>query len=469
MERLNGMDASFLYMETPTSHMHVTGVIVVDPSTAKGEYGIERVIHLLESRLHLMPQFRRRVLSVPLGIDHPVWIEDPDFDLRNHVHRTTLRPPGSRHELAELVADIASRPLDRARPLWEMWVADGGEDGTVALVSKMHHCAIDGVTGADLMSSLFDLEPDAPDPDPPEQPWQPDTVPTETQLAADALVGRAMDPAKNVRAALRTGRTLAGAVGSFVNRNPEGPSPALPFTAPSVPWTKSISSHRVVAFGQAELDDLKAIKVAYDCKINDVVLAACTRSLREYLLHHGGVPDQPLISMVPVSVHGQGDDTSGTNQVSSMAVRLPVHLESPVDQVLDIREDTKAAKEMQNAIGADMLRDFTQFMPPVLFNQAMRLYSRTGLASRHRPIQNLVISNVPGPPIPLYTAGARVVAVYPFGPLIEGAGMNITVLSNMGNMDMGVIADPELVPDVWDIAEGFGAAVKELKKAADAV
>ena len=205
MERLNGMDASFLYMETPTSHMHVTGVIVVDPSTADGEYGYERVLHLLESRMHLMPQFRRRVMSVPFGIDHPVWIEDPGFDVANHVHRTTLRPPGSRHELADLVSDIAGRPLDRGRPLWEMWVAEGGEDGTVALVSKMHHCAIDGITGADLMSSLFDLEPDAPEPDPPEEEWVPDEVPTDTQLATDAMIGRAMDPAKNVRAALRTG------------------------------------------------------------------------------------------------------------------------------------------------------------------------------------------------------------------------------------------------------------------------
>jgi WS/DGAT/MGAT family acyltransferase len=465
MERLAPGDAAFLYMETPSSHMHVTGVIIVDPSTMHGGYAFETIRDMLASRLHLLPPYRRRLLEVPFHIDSPIWIEDPDFDIENHVHRVTIPPPGTRRELAEVIGDVAGRPLDRSKPLWETFVVEGADDGTIALVCKVHHCAIDGVTGADLMSQLFDLEPDAPDPAPPEEEWVPDRIPSDIELAAEAVVSRATDPWRAFRSLRRTGLALARTAGSMIGRDD---SPAMPFTAPHTIFTGAITPHRVVAFGQADLEDLKRIKTVFECKINDVVLAACTMALRRYLEDHDDLPDRPLITMEPVSVHGQGK-LEGTNQVSSMAVRLPVHLEDPVDQLLEIREDTKLSKEMQNALGAELLQDLTQFAPPVLFNRAMRLYSRMGLADRHRPVQNLVISNVPGPPIPLYCAGARVVAVYPFGPLIEGAGINITVLSNMGNMDLGVIACRESAPDIWDLADGFGDAVRELRAAADAV
>jgi WS/DGAT/MGAT family acyltransferase len=203
-------------------------------------------------------------------------------------------------------------------------------------------------------------------------------------------------------------------------------------------------------------------------KVNDVVLAAVTRTLRYWLDDHDDLPDGPLVCSVPVSVHGEGDEAAaGTNQVSAMFVRLPVHLEDPVQQLMAVHDDTQSSKVMSNAIGADLLRDLTQFAPPAVFNQAVRLYSSSKLADRHRPIHNLVVSNVPGPPVPLYCAGARVVAVYPFGPVLEGAGINITVLSNMGNVDFGIISCRELVPDLWDIAEGFGAAVLELRAAAE--
>lgn len=471
MNRLAPIDAAFVYMETPSSHMHVTGVIIIDPSTMRGGYSFEAIREMLASRIHLLPPYRRRLLTVPFHVDDPVFIEDPDFDITNHVHRVTAPPPGSRVELGAVIGDVAGRALDRSKPLWETVVVEGAADGTVALVCKVHHACIDGVTGADLMSQLFDLEPDAPEPPPPTEAWVPDRVPSDLELLAEAGKSRLTTPLRGLRGIGRVGATVVRTAASIIGRDDAERSPALPFTAPKTKFTGALTPHRSVAFTQTDFEDLHVVKTVFGVKINDVVLAACTLALRRYLLDHDDLPDKPLVSMEPVSVHGQDgqDGQEGTNQVSSMAVRLPVQLEDPVDQLLEIREDTLASKEMHNAIGADVLRDLTQFAPPVLFNRAMRLYSSMGLASHHRPVQNLVISNVPGPPIPLYCAGARVVAVYPFGPLIEGAGINITVLSNMGNMDFGVIGCTETAPDLWDLADGFGVAVKDLRAEADRV
>jgi len=459
------MDASFLYMESPSVHMHVTGVLVLDPSTMKGEYSFERIREKVQARLPVLPLLRKRIAPVPFGMDHPMVFNDPDFDIENHVHRIQIPSPGTRRELAQVVGDVSSRPIDRSMPLWEMWVVEGAEDGTVSLVTKIQHSMIDGVTGADLMSKLLDLEPEAGDPEGDE--FLPEAVPNDAQLVAESVAGLAVNPGRAAKAFMRTGRSLAGIAGTLVGWDPtEGPGPALPFMAPRTQFTAAITPHRAIAFGQAQLEDLRQIKSTFGVKVNDVVLAAVTRTLRYWLDDHGDLPDGPLVCSVPVSVHGD-DDQAGTNQVSAMFVRLPVHLEDPVQQLMAVHDDTQSSKVMSNAIGADLLRDLTQFAPPAVFNQAVRLYSNAKLADRHRPIHNLVVSNVPGPPVPLYCAGARVVAVYPFGPVLEGAGINITVLSNMGNVDFGIISCRELVPDLWDIAEGFGAAVAELREAAD--
>jgi WS/DGAT/MGAT family acyltransferase len=463
------MDASFLYMETPSAHAHVVGTIVVDPSTSPDGYSFEKVVQLLRDRLHLLGPFRRRLVTVPFQLSHPVWIEDPDFDIENHVHRTAVRPPGTMHELAEFVGDIAGRPLDRSRPLWDLWMVEDLEDGQIALVTKMHHAAIDGVSGADLLVHLFDVTADAPPAPPPETPWQPEPVPSDLDLVADAIRHIAGNPARLMRIIQRTTGSIIDVVQQARQAAAEDrPTPALPFQAPRVRWSAAITPHRVVAFGKAALDDMKVVKSAFGTTVNDVVLAACTMTLQRYLTAHDDLPPEPLVCSVPVSVHDKSE-WEGTNQVSTMFVRLPVQLDDAAEILRTINAETKEAKIMQSAIGADTLQDFAQFIPPTVFNRAMRLYSGWNLADLHPPVHNLVVSNVPGPPIPLYAAGAQVQGVFPFGPLLEGAGLNITVLSNMGHVDFGVIACRELVPDVWDIADGFGDAVLDLRKRADAV
>jgi diacylglycerol O-acyltransferase / wax synthase len=463
VQRLTGLDAGFLYMETPTLHMHTLKIAVLDPSTSPGGYSFARVKDELGKRLHLLPPFRRRLAEVPFNLGRPVWIEDPDFDLDAHVHRIGVPSPGSMRELGQLVGDIASTPLDRRRPLWEMWVAEGLEDGLVAGITKMHHVAIDGVTGADLMANLFDLSPEVEEKRPPED-WEPERAPSDMQLLAGVLARRARQPIKLARTVVRTGEALVNVINN--RRAPNALPAALPFTAPTTPFNGAITPHRSVTFSRASLDDMKFIKRTFGVTVNDVVLGACTISLRNWLIAQRALPDQPLIVSCPVSVHGD-ERIEGTNKVSSMFVTLPVQLADPVEQLATIHEVTKGAKEIHNAMGADMLSGLAEFLPPRLLNQATKFYSRHNLADRHRPIHNLIVSNVPGPPIPLYCAGARVVASYPLGPIMEGAGLNITVLSNMGNVDFGALACREMVPDLEAIGAGFTEGVAVLKKLAE--
>jgi WS/DGAT/MGAT family acyltransferase len=460
------MDASFLYMETPSQHAHVVGTLLLDPSEGEG-FSTDRVVSMLRARMHLLEPFRRRLAWVPLDLGHPVWVEDPDFDIEAHVHRVTVPAPGTLHELADVVGDIAGRPLDRSRPLWELHLVDGLADGKVGMVTKIHHAAIDGVTGADLMAYMFDLTPDAPDPDPPDEPWVGEPIPSDLELMVGALGHLARRPRALLKVVGNTVRSVTDIVQSRRDAaKSDRPSPAMPFTAPKTMFTGAITPHRSVAFGKASLEDMRAIKSTFGTTVNDVVLAASAMTLRRYLLLHDDLPDRPLLAAVPVSVHGPGTG-EGINQVSNMFVRLPVDIEDPVEGLRRIRDETKDAKAVHNAMGVDLIQDMAQITPPGVYNLAMRLYASSGVSGALPPVQNLVISNVPGPPIPLYIAGARVTSIFPFGPLIEGSGINITVLSNMGNMDFGVIACGDTVPDVWEIADGFGAAVTELRKLAE--
>jgi len=465
MERLTGMDATFLYIETPAGHMHVAMVGIYDVSTMPGGYSFDRIKEHIAERLQVVPPFRRRLVEVPFQFHHPVWIEDPNFNLNYHVRRIGCPAPGGRRELGEVAAQIASIPLDRTRPLWEAWVIEGLKQDRVGFVVKVHHAAIDGASGAEIMTSLYDLAPEA-------APLEPVDIPTE-RIPNDAeLVGyAAMSKLRRAKEAVpligRTVQSVANMVGRV--RNPDEQHGAVPLTAPRTPFNHSIGPHRSVAFARIPLDETKAVKEALGVKVNDVVLALCSGTLRRYLELHGGIPEEPLVAVCPVSVRAEEEQGTSGNKVSAMFASLATNIDDPGERMRTICESTDGAKQDHNAIGARMLTDWAEWAAPKTFGLASRLYSSMNLADSHRVIHNLVISNVPGPPFPLYLAGAELVAAYPMGPIIDGAGLNITVLSYRDHVDIGFLADRDLVPDVWDLAALVQAAFDELKELAGSV
>ncbi|MFN2545765.1 MAG: wax ester/triacylglycerol synthase family O-acyltransferase [Actinomycetota bacterium] len=468
MERLSGLDASFLYLETPNMHMHVLAVSVFDPTTVPEGYSFENVRGMIESRLHLVPPFRRRLAAVPFNLNHPVWVEDPDFDLDYHVRRIGLPAPGTEEQLAELAGDIAGRPLDRTRPLWEMWVVEGLENGHLATVSKMHHCTIDGVSGANMLVHLLDLEPSPPPKPAPEEEWRPERIPSDLELAGYAMISRTRRPLQYARVAFSTVQSLVNFATTRFRR--EGPGMAAPLTAPRTSINTTVTPHRKVAFSRIPLDEVKAVKNATGTKVNDVVLAVCAGALRRYLEQRGELPDRSLLATVPVSVRADdGDDTPGANKVSAMFTSLATDVDEPLERLQRIAEANKGAKEEHKAIGAKMLQQWTDLAAPNTWSLAMRLYANMKLAQRHPVIHNLVISNVPGPQIPLYFAGGKLLALYPLGPVFDGAALNVTVLSYLDTLHWGFIAGREAMPGLWDLANAIPDALAELSKAVDAV
>ena len=458
MQRLSGLDASFLYLETPSQPMHVCSIIDVDTSSMPGGYTFDRLRDALCLRLKAMPQFREKLADNPLNLDHPVWVDDENFELDRHLHRIGLPPPGGRSELAEICGHIASLPLDRRRPLWEMWVIEGvaGTDchgeGRLAVMTKVHHCGVDGVTGANLMSQLCGTEPDAPPPDPVDgvgggSAWQ---------IAAGGLVRFASRP---LRLASVLPETMSSVVAT-VRKAIDGQAMARPFAAPRTAFNASITGRRNIAYAQLELEDVKKVKNHFGVKVNDVVMALVSGVLRQYLAERNALPESSLVASVPVSVHGKSD-RPGRNQVSAMFSCLHTEIADPAERLKAIAEANSVAKEHSSEIGASLLQDWSQFAAPAMFGIAMRLYAMTRF-TQSMPVHNLVVSNVPGPQDPLYFLGCEVKAMYPLGPIFHGSGLNITVMSLSGKLDVGLISCPELVPDLWEMADDFPVVLEEL-------
>ncbi len=466
-DRLDAADAWFLYLENPTVHLHVLGVLILDPSE-RPDFSFEVVRRHVAGRLDRLPVLRRRLVEVPFGIDHPEWIDDPDFDLDRHVRHHRLRGRGSRKDLERYLGTFAGRQLPRDRPMWEMVHVDGLADGTVAIATKLHHCIVDGVSGVAIMADLLDTTAPSDDQDRTETPAPAEApparaVPSPTRTAIGAALHRVATPTRPIRSAVgvaASGARIAGAVAARQLRGQR--QAARPLDAPRTIFNATLTERRSVAIATTSLDDVMEVRAAFGVTVNDVVLAAVTQGLRRYLSAHDDLPDRPLVCSVPVSVHGasRGDTT---NQVSTMFVHLPVHLDDPLERLREVHRASVDAKQVQGAVGGDMLADVVELIPPPVLSSASGVYSRARLADRLPPVHNLVVSNVRGSPVPLWFAGARLAAIVPFGPLMEGAALNISILSHVDEVHVGIISCPDVAPRVNALASAIIEGVTTLR------
>ena len=452
-------------MEKPTWHQHTGGLIVYDASDAPG-FGFDAFRDLVEERLASVPRFRMRIKEVPLGLDRPLWVEDRNFDVANHLHHIAVPPPGGPRQLGDLVGDLMGHQLDRRMPLWEMWFIDGLEGGHMAVLAKTHHTLMDGASGQGLAEHMFDLEPNPPAaaaPAAPPTPLHADPHDAPRMPSDVELVVRSFGP--SLAAPFRMGAYAFQTARRGLAMVPFLRSEAVtPMDAPPTPWNASLSPRRRLAFVSLALDDIKAVRHRFDVKINDVVLAVVAGALRDYLISLDALPDKPLVTGVPISTR-ELDDTELGNKIANMFVALPTQVDDPVERLQLIHRSTMSAKEMTKAVRARRIQAIAETAPPALINLAFRTMFSAQLDTRMNMAANALVSNVPGPPIPLYSKGARVRAIYPFGPLMLGLGLNVTVMSYLDSVDFGLQVDPTLVPDPWQITERIPEALDELVKA----
>lgn len=457
-DRLSGLDASFLHLEDDSAHMHIASVIVFEGAAPRY---VDLLAHI-ERRLHLVPRFRQRLAFVPFGQGRPKWVDDPHLNLRYHLRHSGLPAPGSERQLRELAGRVFAQPLDRDKPLWELSLVDGLEGDRFALLSKTHHALVDGVSGVDLVSVLFDSAPEPAAPVDPGTSWLPRPLPTQAQLLSEALLERATAPAelgRSVRALLRAPRRIAReAVEAATGIG------ALAWTgispAPPSPYNHPIGPHRRFAWVRADLDDAKAIKNALGGTVNDVVLTAVAGALGRHLRRRGvSTEGLELRAMVPVSVRAPEAAAEAGNQIAAMMAPLPVWCQDPVARHQIVGEAMAHLKDGGQAVGAQALTELSGFAPPTIMGQAARLMSR-------QRFFNLVITNVPGPQVPLYLLGRRALDPFPLVPLAKNTGVGIAIMSYDGRMDFGLVGDFDLMHDLDDLAGDLYDELAELAAAA---
>jgi diacylglycerol O-acyltransferase len=471
MKQLSGLDSQFLAMETSSVFGHVGSVCILDPTTASEDFTLEHLTRAIAARLPLVPLFRRRLVEVPFGLDQAYWIDDPDFDIEFHVRELALPKPGSNRQLSEQVARLHARALDRRRPLWEVYLISGLPRGRVAIYNKIHHAAVDGVSGGDILSALLDLTPEGrPAPEEPE-PYVGERQPSSLALLARSARSALSQPSHAWHVAselIRSSPAIAGALKGPLaallpgrSDNDDFVLPGVRLRAPHTPFNANITAHRRWAFTDIPLSEVKSIRAVTGLTVNDVVMAMCAGALRRWLLDHDALPSSALVAAVPVSVRTESHHGQLGNQVSMMLAALPTNLESPADRLAAVHVAMGVAKEQHDAIPASLLADVSEFALPVLANQAWRLSARLRLFELVSPY-NVIISNVPGPNVPLYLAGAKLEAYYPVSAITHGQGLNITVMSYCGTMFFGLVACRELMPDLDALAGYLRSELDEM-------
>lgn len=479
MRQLTALDAQFLNVESPTTVGHVGSLIVLDPSTAPdGEWTLESVRAVFEPRLHLAAPFRQRLVEVPLGLGRPYWVDDPHFDVEFHLRELALPAPGTREQLGEQVARLHSRQLDRSRPLWEAYVITGLEGGRAAFYSKIHHAAIDGVSGAEILETIMDLTVE-PREVPPDESFVPRAMPSTVDLFRRGVLQAVVNPVELLATMPRSlryvdrlpgaanlpGTRLVSGSAALVTRalggtgRPDHDTREL--KAPRTVLNGTITAHRRFSFGSLPMSDVKLVKNHFEMTVNDVVMALTASALRRWLLDHDALPSTPLVAAVPVSIRTVDQAGSHGNQVSVMLAELPTHLRDPEARMRFMRASMLDAKRAFDAVPASLLQDLSSLMPTALPGLAARALFK--LATMPGVLFNLFVSNVPGPQLPLYIAGAKVEGIYPVSAVTDmTGGLNITLFSYDGSLDFGLIACREMVPDVWNLIGYLQDAMAEM-------
>jgi diacylglycerol O-acyltransferase len=458
MDRLSGLDSSFLHLERDAAHMHVAACVTFDgPAPDYWE-----LVDAITSRLHLVPRYRQRLAFVPFEQGRPVWVDDPHFKAAYHVRHTALPRPGGDRELKRLAGRVFSQALDRTRPMWELWLVEGLADGRFALLSKTHHALVDGVSGVDIATVLFDSSPEPMPVAPPEHDWIARPLPTGSQLLADALLERATVPGeivRGVRAAFRGPRQMAERVGEALVGVGAMAWAGLNAAPPS-PFNVRIGPHRRFTWVNGDLAQFKAVKNALGGTVNDVVLTAVAGALGRYMRLHGHDTDELVLkAMVPVSVRADVERGALGNRVAAMWAPLPVGMTDPVQRLLKIRRAMDGVKDSGQAVGAQVLTQLSGFAPPTIMAQAARLQARQRLF-------NVVVTNVPGPQFPLYVLGRELEHLYPMVPLAENTALGIAIMSYNGQLNFGLTGDYDALSDLEVLADELTAAIEELADAA---
>ncbi|MGH2804313.1 MAG: WS/DGAT/MGAT family O-acyltransferase, partial [Thermoleophilaceae bacterium] len=458
-DRLSAIDASFLHQEKQASHMHVGALVVFEgPPPAREDLSAH-----IESRLRLVPRYRQRLAFPRFDLGRPFWVDDPTFNLDYHVRHTALPRPGSADQLRQLVGRIFSQRLDRSKPLWETWLVHGLEDNRFALISKTHHALVDGVSGVDIATVLFDLQP-VPAELEGEDGWTPAPVPSDVELVAEgikglvgtplSLAGRALDVLQHPSRSVAQAREAAEGVGEVVwaGLNP----------APDVPLNVEIGPHRRIWWVQSRLSDFKEVKNALGGTVNDAVLAVVAGALGHWLCTRGvRTPGLELRALVPVSIRTEDEQGALGNRIAAMRGPLPVYVEDPVDRLGQVRESMGNLKQSKQALGAEVISGLQDFAPPTLLAQASRVNFSTRLF-------NLIVTNVPGPQFPLYLLGREMEEIVPIAFLPENHALAIAIMSYNGKVDFGLLGDYDAMPDLEDFGGMLEEALAELLGAARA-